>query len=385
MSMFFKNGRHNIKQLKEVAMEDLVEIDGTIRVLKENEKQVTEEEISVSWQTVLRRICVRRKKRMLFWAASAAAICCAVALTVFWGQSDNKDEHAIMRFVAENSEPVTENGNITLIVPGQPDVRVATSNVNVVQSSEELVVMDTGNNVQVTLDTKTASKEIEYTQLIVPNGKRTCLTLSDGTRIWVNSGSRVVYPSVLSDKREIYLVGEAYLEVAKDENNPFVVHTDNCSVEVLGTVFNVSSYAFQESSSVVLVEGKVNVRTEGQESVTLTPGELVSVSDGVISEKECVDVDSYISWVHNILMCDNDPLKAVFDRLEVCYGKKVVLGPEISFVPVTGKLYLKDNLTDVLKSISYSVPLVYEVNGDTIFVYKKIEEDADTELRYARE
>ena len=384
MSLFFENRSHNAKHLKELAMEDFIEIDGAIGVLKENEKQVTEEEISVSWQKVLRRICVRRKKRNLFWTASAAAVCCVVALTMLWRQDDNKDEFAIMRFIAESGQPVTENGNITLIVPGQPDVKVATSNVNVVQSSEELVVMDTGNNVQVTLDTKASSKEIEYTQLIVPKGKRTCLTLSDGTRIWVNSGSRVVYPTILSEKREIYLVGEAYLEVARNENCPFVVHTDNCKVEVLGTVFNVSSYAFQESSSIVLVEGKVTVRAEGQESVTLAPGELVNVSDGVISDKECVDVDSYISWVHNILMCDNDPLKVVFDRLEVCYGKKVILGPEISFVPVTGKLYLKDSLTEVLKSISYSVPLVYEDNGDTIFVYKKIEE-VDTELRYARE
>ena len=365
-------------------MEDFIEIDGAIRTLKEKENQVPEEEISASWQTVLRRICVRRRRRYLFWTTSAAAICCVIALTMLFGQRDKKEEQAILRFVAENNEPATEGGNITLIVPGQQDVKVATSNVNVVQSKEELVVMDAGNNVQVTLDTKATSKEVEYTQLIVPNGKRTCLTLSDGTRIWVNSGSRVVYPSALSNKREIYLVGEAYLEVTKNENSPFVVHTDNCSVEVLGTVFNVSSYAFQESSSIVLVEGKVNVRAEGKESVTLNPGELVNVSHGVISDKERVDVDSYISWVHNILMCDNDPLKIVFDKLEVYYGKKVILGPEISFVPVTGKLYLKESLTDVLKSISYSVPLVYEENGDTIFVYKKIEE-ADTELRSVRE
>ena len=101
------------------------------------------------------------------------------------------------------------------------------------------------------------------------------------------------------------------------------------------------------------------------------------MSEGTLSEVESVDVEPYISWVHNILMCKKEPLTTIFDKLQTCYGKKIVLGPGLSLITVTGKLYLKDDFYDVLKSISYSVPLTYEEAGNVIYVYKRLEEPDD--------
>ena len=359
-------------------MAEFTEMDDAIRVLKSREQRVSQEDIRSSWQIVFRRIYSKRVSRRVIWIGAAVIVCFAVISTVINIDVSGVEKAGIMDFVASTDVSTSENDDIMLMVPGQPNVKVASSSVNVVQSEDGAHVIDSENEVQVVVDAKDKDGKVEYNQLFVPNGKRSFLTLADGSRIWVNSGSRIVYPSSFGDAREIYLAGEAYMEIARNEASPFIVHTDDCDINVLGTVFNVSSYPSQKSSSVVLVEGSVNVSTDDNQTVVLSPGELVTVCGGVLSEKEDVDVDSHISWVHNILICRNDSLASVFDKLQVCYGKNIVLGPGLSFITVTGKLYLKDDFHDVLKSISYSVPLTYKDNGDVVYIYKKTEEERGT-------
>ena len=356
-------------------MSEFTEMDDAISVFKSREQRVCQEDIRSSWQVVLRSIYSKRVCRYAIWIGAAAVLCCAVVFSAIKAYAPIAEKAGIMDFVAETDAYVSAKGDIMLMVPGQPNVKVASSSVNVVQSEDGAHVIDYENEVQVVVDAKEGDSEIEYNQLLVPNGKRSFLTLADGSRIWVNSGSRIVYPSSFRETREIYLAGEAYMEIARNELSPFIVHTNDCSIKVLGTVFNVSSYPSHKSSSVVLVEGSVNVVADDEQEVVLSPGEHVTVRGGIISEKEDVDVDSYISWIHNILVCRNDSLTKVFDKLQVCYGKNIILGPGLSFITVTGKLYLKEDFHDVLKSISYSVPLTYEDSGDTMYIYKRMDEE----------
>lgn len=369
--MFFKDWCLNDKYYQSMA-----EFDDAIRVLKSRERMVPREEVRSSWQAVFKRMRSRKVFRFAKWMAAALIVCCAGGYALV-RMSLQDSEESIRRFVAENSVQLSESGDVVLMVPGQPNVKVATPNVNVVQSKDGAHLVDSENEVQVVVEAVGDESSVKYNQLLVPNGKRSFLTLADGSRVWVNSGSRIAYPFVFGKNREIYLMGEAYLEVARDASSPFIVHTDQCSIEVLGTVFNVSAYPSQSSSSVVLVEGSVNVKSQDDSSVTLSPGELVNVSEGTLSEVESVDVEPHISWVHNILMCKKESLTTVFDKLQTCYGKKIVLGPGLSLITVTGKLYLKDDFYDVLKSISYSVPLTYEEAGNVVYVYKRLEEPED--------
>lgn len=102
----------------------------------------------------------------------------------------------------------------------------------------------------------------EYNQIIVPKGKRSQIVLADNSKIWINSGSKVIYPRAFEGKyREIYVEGEVYLNVTHDTSKPFIVNTSGFEVRVLGTSFNISAYKNQEKAAVVLVEGSVNVKT----------------------------------------------------------------------------------------------------------------------------
>ena len=133
-------------------------------------------------------------------------------------------------------------------------------------------------------------------ELVVPKGKRAHLQLSDGTRVWINSASVLRFPSAFGDTRDVFVEGEAYFEVAKDANRPFIVHTDHFATRVLGTSFDVTTAPRADgSSAVVLVEGSVAIDVANGESVTLNPSERFSMKDGSYSVYE-VDPYKYISW-----------------------------------------------------------------------------------------
>lgn len=198
------------------------------------------------------------------------------------------------------------------------------------------------------------------------------MTLPDGTHLWVNSGTRVIYPTHFErDQREIYVEGEVFLDVRRNEKAPFIVRTKDFQVQVLGTSFNISAYSSEKTSSVVLVEGSVNIKSHNQQQVKLAPGQLVNIHSDQLDTPQNVDVEPYICWIKNILMYTDDSLDKVFRKLNLYYGKEFVLDTEVERMQVSGKLDLKDKLEDVLHTISYSAPIEYKEVGDKIYVRKK--------------
>ena len=150
-------------------------------------------------------------------------------------------------------------------------------------------------------------------QLVVPFGKKSKIELADGTRLWLNSGSRAIYPVVFQKgKREIYLEGEGYLEVAHNASSPFYVVTDQMKVRVLGTKFNLSAYKEDASVSVVLVEGSVEASSESGKLI-LKPNQLLnyqkSTRESTISH---ANVLQYVSWIDGWMLCDKEKLSSIF-------------------------------------------------------------------------
>ncbi|WP_286854003.1 FecR family protein, partial [Proteiniphilum sp. UBA5259] len=128
-------------------------------------------------------------------------------------------------------------------------------------------------------------------------GKRSTLTLSDGSKVWLNSGSVLEFPAQFgSKKREIRLTsGEMYIEVIPDSQKPFHVHTSDFNVKVYGTKFNVSAYA-DSPRSVVLVEGRVSLQPVNKKETFLSPSEQAVYSDNGTFNTQKVDVTQFISW-----------------------------------------------------------------------------------------
>ena len=157
--------------------------------------------------------------------------------------------------------------------------------------------------------------------LTTPRGKDYHLTMADGTQVWLNADSRLEFPEAFgSDKREVKLKGEAYFEVAKDTQRPFVVHTDFITTQVLGTAFNVKAYSMRDAA-VTLVEGVVRVKA-GSESRQLVPGQQAAIKQAHLRVAQ-VDTYPYIQWKEGFLYYDNATLFTIMQDLARWYNVNV--------------------------------------------------------------
>ena len=342
-----------------------------LRYLRQKETVSSAEEKDSLWERIqeeaalLRRM---RRRRVLYLVSGSAAAAIALLLvvgTLYSGKFRSREgDDWLEQYVAlleDSFRAATDEGTIQLRlsdgrkVQVRPNGTVAYTSQNTVAVGKDTIRYDNA-----------AGKGID--QIITPAGKQACLTLKDGTRMWVNAGTHVVYPHEFKkDYREIFVDGEVYLEVARNEKAPFFVKTKSFSVQVLGTKFNVSSYPSASSSSVVLVEGSVKVA--GKSETVLTPSQLVRIEDGALSAPVRVDVEKYISWTDNLLIYEDEPLDEVLKKLGRYYGKRFVRrGNTKDDIRISGKLELNEDLDKVLRALSYSFPVEFEKDTDCIRV-----------------
>ena len=214
------------------------------------------------------------------------------------------------------------------------------------------------------------AKNTDYVLLEVPFEKTINLILPDGTSVWINSGSQLKYPAVFkSDKREIYVEGEIYLEVAKETQRPFIVRTKNLDVQVLGTKLNINSY-IPENEKVILISGSVEIISKKDNTITrLLPEQMYSIENGQ-SHINKVDMQKYISWIEGIYYFENENLGNILQRLSIHYGVEISCDPSISDVIFSGKLNLRESLSDIIEGISFTIPITFTENNRNYVISK---------------
>ena len=251
----------------------------------------------------------------------------------------------------------------------QDEVQLVFSNEEKVLISEEESKISYDEKGEVRVNSESIRKqsvqhknedEVQLNKLIVPAGKRSYLTLSDGTKLWVNSSTKVVYPHLFKgDKREIYVDGEVYLEVTRNPDKPFYVKTGQMSVRVLGTSFNVCAYPEDNQQQVVLVNGKVEVQSQAYDKQT----EETSIKE--------VDATDYISWKNGYYQFAGQQLSVLFKRLSRYYAVSIVCDEKVGALNCSGKLDLKEYLDDVLENISKVAPIKIEHDHEQIVIKYK--------------
>ncbi len=191
-----------------------------------------------------------------------------------------------------------------------------------------------------------------------PRGEKSLVRLPDGSEVWLNANSRLVYHSFSSTHRQVELKGEAFFKVAHNEKAPFVVKTNECDVEVLGTTFNVMAYDEFGRKEITLLNGKVNVRAEGT-TMLLKPGESLVLKNHKIQILE-VDASQSSQWVDNKFNFKNIPISELMKRLENWYDVDITLenrsGKEVNF---TGTFKNEETIWQVLDAIKVYTPILY--------------------------
>lgn len=220
-------------------------------------------------------------------------------------------------------------------------------------------------------------KEIEYSTLKVPYGKKLKVVLSDGTSVDLNAGTEFRFPSRFPNigNRVVELKGEAFFEVAKDKKHPFIVHTKNLDVQVLGTQFNVSAYQEEFKTNVVLVEGSVEIdfqaSADGLSNTVLIPGEMaVHNSQTNTNDVSGVLPEIYTSWKDGKLIFRNIEFDQLLKRLERHYNVKIVNGDKFLGKEIFNANFGNASIEQVFDYFNEIHKINYEIANDKIMIKK---------------
>ncbi len=209
--------------------------------------------------------------------------------------------------------------------------------------------MITKNSIQEPLPQITAVQQ----ELYVPAGQRARITLPDGTTAWVNGGSTLLYPSFFSDERKIFLTGEAFFDVAKDREKPFIVSTQSIDIMALGTQFDVYSYSKGDYTSTTLIEGSVKVYPTGKESeaTILKPNQRLLFENGLFKLEESIDMDDLL-WREGIYSFKKENMENIINKLQLYYDVDIIIkDPRILKYEYTGKFRQRDGVMEILRII----------------------------------
>lgn len=233
--------------------------------------------------------------------------------------------------LGDESDVLIPKEEAITIMLGNGRIETLRANENRNVRDEDGNIIGTQKNSQLNYAGKAETQKLIYNTLNVPYGKKFDVVLSDGTHVYLNSGSSLRYPIsfIRGTSRQVFLTGEAYFDVTEDKNHPFVVHTNAIDIQVLGTKFNVSNYPEDDNINTVLVEGivklkRIEKKSSDLESVKLEPGHKgewhknnnkITISN--------VDTGLYTAWVKGKLVFRNTSFKQIREALQRHYNVKI--------------------------------------------------------------
>ncbi len=252
-------------------------------------------------------------------------------------------------------------GNGSLAQQGKIDIRKL--------SDGKIAYRDLPDVSQLTPD----SSQLLYNTLTNPRGSSVVdITLSDGSRVWLNAESSIRYPVVFTGgERKVSITGEAYFEVAHDKKHPFHVTKGETSVAVLGTHFNINSYADDGNLKVTLLEGSVIVNSLASKSVVLLkPGEQAQVKGSLpISIDHSPDLEQVLAWKNGFFKMNNADIAAIMRQLARWYDINIEYDNGVPDGHISGKIPMNTNLSNALKVFEYS-GVRFTIDGRKLIVHK---------------
>ncbi|MDR1518250.1 MAG: FecR domain-containing protein [Dysgonamonadaceae bacterium] len=330
-----------------------------------NDYSLAPEQVEAYYDAFRHRVAQRKKQKTLyFWlSTTAASILLLLSVNQINKHFGNPDSR-LLDFVKANALSADSvSQDIQLFVSSDKLITIAEKEADIAYNPD---------SIQVTGKSVSKINAMEYSQLVVPKGKRSKLTLPDGSILHVNSGTKVVYPNRFADDvREIYVDGEVFLDVTPNKKQPFIVRTNDIAIRVMGTKFNVLAYGEDTETQVVLASGAVQVTSNGNPKKTdLNPSQMYGYKSGQASVTQ-VDVEKYISWIHGILYVEDERFDVLMTKLSRYYGQKITFGENIVTQRCSGKVDLKSDLGKVLSGLTFSFPIEVVQENDTYRVKVK--------------
>ncbi|MCD7937113.1 MAG: FecR family protein [Tannerellaceae bacterium] len=207
--------------------------------------------------------------------------------------------------------------------------------------------------------------------IMVPAGQRVNLVLPDGTDVWLNARTTLRYPVNFSTKnREVWLDGEGYFDVTKNEKAPFMVATDRGVVEVTGTELNVEAYSFKKAFVTTLLSGRAKViANDPEQFIVMEPDTKVKLEQGVFTVDSICDYN-YYRWTEGLICFRKEPFESIMEELERYFGIRVeVKNEQVKSSFYTGKLRHSDGIDYALRVLQNDIPFHYRRDEENQIIY----------------
>ena len=317
-----------------------------------------------SWPSVMKDIRKRHSIRRLYRGVAAAAIVLLSVSSYLMFSTGGEKVLPVAR--VESGNHFSFGKRASLILPGGDTLLIAPG---VADTLDEQLPFVSNNGETLIYHTPRTADSLVYNTLKIPRGGAYSLQLSDGTKVMLNSDSRLKFPQSFSgDTREVYLEGEGFFQVAKDAGKPFIVHCEKYAVRVLGTTFNISAYRNDEVSMTTLVEGRVNIEC-GNTVVALTPGLMAAVADSKVTTRE-VNVESYISWTRDQFSFSEERLEDLLKKISRWYDVEFVFDDEeIKDYKFSGFMPRYESIDAILQIMEQAANVTFKMNNKQIVVY----------------
>lgn len=303
---------------------------------------------------------------------TAASLVVFFSINIFLNKTD-------VGFPIDSYVKTSNNGSfpeqVRLILGDNQNVEITNSDSNISYSKtgEQITIGSTKSINQKTLK----DQKVVFNTLIVPYGKRSSIELADGSKVWLNSGSKLVFPAAFTQKnREVYLEGEGIFEVAHDKMQPFIVKSGGQHIEVLGTVFNVRNYQDDPAISTILKSGSIkishhnNISENSYESITIVPNTLAVYdrNDKQIKTQK-VEVEKYFSWRDGIFIFKNDSMQSIMKEISRYYNIQIVINnKDLENTTFSGYLDVKDTVDKIIKTIQKTTTFDYTIMDNKIII-----------------
>ena len=335
-------------------------------------------------------------------------------LTEMWQQgsvtNNVRSEAAYMRhvmkhrdefFVEENPIEINSDDPVFEKEPGFFHALFSKKKLTIFSSLVFLVLI-TGA-IYIFIQRKEANPQTEQaiSSIVTKNGNRTKIVLPDGSQVWLNAGSNLDYNNSVFNKdlREVTLNGEAYFDVTKNADKPFIIHTKKMDVKVIGTAFNVRSYSYEKTAEASLIRGSIEVTLKDRkdQKIILKPNEKISIANNAIEapvekpEKTSVikndvrsipqfvvnelkpspkyDIIPEIAWTQNKLFFEDESLEDIALRLERWFNKKVTIANEsLKNIRYTGN-FENETMEEVLSYLKLSKTFNFRLGNDNVVIY----------------
>ncbi|WP_036669404.1 FecR family protein [Pedobacter borealis] len=335
--------------------------------------QGLEENLAKLDQHFLHIISAEEKKGTRLWpkVAVAASFFAVIGLSLYFYSSKFPKKAEFANIQTTDIDPAGNKAYLTL-GNGKRITLTDAGNGTIARQTGVQISKTADGQLVYTIAEKNSGSSflLEFNTIETPNGGRYEIVLPDGTHVWMNAASSLKYPASFASlkERRVELHGEAYFQVAKDKRHPFIVKAAEQEVKVLGTHFNINSYANEVETKTTLLEGSINISNlKSKNSKILSPGQQAIVKGSDIKVGDA-DVDQVVSWKNGDFVFEGEDLKAVMRQIARWYDVEIEYQGNISSSGVVSTISRTKKLSQVLKALQINQGIHFKVDGRRVLV-----------------